>query len=322
MIYKKRSQSVLMKKLEVLVARLPLNHDRRQEIEAYLARHTAGYQGEVTTDYYFQFLNERSYILLHDIRLPFKDTYFQMDTLILTATFILIIEVKNIAGSLTFDHEHNQVIRTCGLKEDVFHDPVLQVERQKRQLHDWLEKMKFPTPPIHTLVVLSREKMIIKNDFKQRLSKKVIRAALLPTKIEELMKKETQPFCTESDLKKLARKFVKEHVPYCPDVLRMFTIAPHEILPGVSCLACSAKPMIRLHARWQCTACGIKSHTAHSKALYEYTLLFGKWIDNKSARNFLKIESRDATRRILQKYSQTQKGSGNFIEYELSHLES
>jgi hypothetical protein len=85
-------------KLYALLRRILPNQPLRQDIESELMKIEAGYKRELSLDYHLSFLPDKEYIILHNIRLSYKTFYFQIDTLILHTNFILILEVKNIAG--------------------------------------------------------------------------------------------------------------------------------------------------------------------------------------------------------------------------------
>ncbi|MFX3623267.1 MAG: nuclease-related domain-containing protein [Ectobacillus sp.] len=134
MIVKERKKPVKIQKLEALLRRLPPQHPKQKEIEENLAKSLSGYRGEQSLDYYLSFLPPKQQLILHDLRLKENGRYFQIDTLILTKAFILIIEAKNIAGTIFFDTAFHQLIRTIDGKEEAFPDPIMQITRQKQQL--------------------------------------------------------------------------------------------------------------------------------------------------------------------------------------------
>jgi hypothetical protein len=143
MIIKKRTISLRIQQLEALLRRLPMHFPKRPEIEGELARYKAGFRGEQTLDYYLSYLPEKEYFIFHDIRLSDGIHYFQMDTLLLSLKYLLIIEVKNFYGTLFFDHTFHQLIRTANGNEEAYPDPILQVKTQQNKLEKWLEINKF-----------------------------------------------------------------------------------------------------------------------------------------------------------------------------------
>ncbi|MBM7659421.1 hypothetical protein JOC85_000188 [Bacillus mesophilus] len=130
----KREIPIHIRRLEALSRRLMKSHPAFHKVHENLLRQRAGYQGEKAIDYYLKYLPKEEYLVLHGLRLFDGVGYFQIDYLIISKSFILVIEVKNIFGTLLFDPEFNQCIRISQDKEEGFKDPILQVERQKNQL--------------------------------------------------------------------------------------------------------------------------------------------------------------------------------------------
>ncbi|WP_198507999.1 nuclease-related domain-containing protein, partial [Bacillus sp. FJAT-42315] len=103
MIMKPRSKPLLLSKLEILMNRLPKRHSQMAAIEEVYGRHQAGYRGEQTVDYFLREVKRNDVFILHDIRLPAGEySFFQIDTVLLTPNFFLIMEVKNYSGQLLF----------------------------------------------------------------------------------------------------------------------------------------------------------------------------------------------------------------------------
>ncbi|MBU8771105.1 nuclease-related domain-containing protein [Cytobacillus oceanisediminis] len=138
MIIKNRLIPIRIRQNEALIRRIPAAHPQRSTIEGDLAKRRVGYRGEQSLDYYLSHLPDKEFTILHDLRLFNGSTYFQIDTLILSPYFALIIEVKNILGTLLFDETFNQFIRTRNEKEEGFPNPLIQAKRQKTQLKTWL----------------------------------------------------------------------------------------------------------------------------------------------------------------------------------------
>ncbi|MFC0188120.1 nuclease-related domain-containing protein [Fictibacillus aquaticus] len=97
--------------------------------------------------------------IFHDLRLTNHIGSFQIDILILTPSYFLILEVKNLSGKITIDPRHQQMTRLNTLGQlDVFPDPLSQVRRQKTQLELWLTAQKITGIPIKTLLVMANPK--------------------------------------------------------------------------------------------------------------------------------------------------------------------
>ncbi|MFY4775400.1 nuclease-related domain-containing protein [Metabacillus sp. RGM 3146] len=187
MIEKERKVPRSILKLEALIQRLPQGHPKSLIIMEELAKRKAGFSGEKSLDYYFSFFEGKEVSIFHDLRLKDESRYFQIDTLFLTRHYALIIEVKNLAGTLYFDPVFNQLIRTIEEKETAFPDPLIQVNRQEHQLKNWLLKNKLPFIPIESIIVITNSQSIIRTSPNNKnLSKKIIRSENLLTKIQHI----------------------------------------------------------------------------------------------------------------------------------------
>ena len=137
--------SIMMKKaiqiplkvesLEAALLRLSKNYVKRPRVEQELGKAKAGYFGEKSIDYYLKDFSSNHFHILHDLRLCIaNDNFFQIDILINTPNYLLIIEVKNYVGSLYFDGNFKQLIREKNGVEEGMENPIPQVINQQRKL--------------------------------------------------------------------------------------------------------------------------------------------------------------------------------------------
>ncbi|MGE6375487.1 nuclease-related domain-containing protein [Peribacillus muralis] len=171
--------------LESLVRRLSPGHVRHPSINEDIKKIRAGYKGEYRVFHLLKALPQKDYLLFHDIRLCGSPFSFQMDILIPTPFFLLIVEVKNMAGEILFDNTFNQLIRiNPDGKTEAFDDPILQVSRQRMHLLDWLKTKNINNLPVETLVVSTHSSTIIRAANKE-LKGKVIRKDRILLQIAE-----------------------------------------------------------------------------------------------------------------------------------------
>jgi hypothetical protein len=249
MIVKEREKPILLEQLEALLRRLHHDHQKRRQVLEDYNKKLSGYKGELAINYPLTFLREDQYFVLHDVRLFDGFHFFQMDTLIVSKRFFLIIEVKNIAGTLTFDSESHQLVRTTEGKEEAFPNPVNQVLRHRMQLKNWLENNDFLSIPIETLVVIANERSIIKSANQHTFPKQVIPAYMIPNKIFELEKKYSNEKIDELDM--IIGALLEDHVPLTPNPLKKYQIQPSsDLIKGVQCPSCLKFPMNRIHGKW------------------------------------------------------------------------
>ncbi|MCD7035399.1 NERD domain-containing protein [Metabacillus sp. GX 13764] len=301
MIIKERTKPTVMLQLEALLRRLPAQHRKRSQIEADLARYTAGYNGEKSIDYHLSFLPEKEFFILHDLRLPSASHFFQMDTLILHANFILILEVKNISGTLVFDQNFHQLIRRIGEKEEAFPDPFLQAARHKKQLQQWLATKYFNDIPLEFLVVISSPSTLIKMvTFNQSFYKKIVHSAVICDRINELLLIQRSPLLEQTSIRRLSRLLQKNHTIKLKPVLEQYQLKLSDCSTGVYCPSCLALPMNRIHGKWVCRECTRQSEKAYLSSLEDYFLLTNSpAISNKEFRSFLNIHSKTMAFNLL-----------------------
>ncbi|WP_102348263.1 NERD domain-containing protein [Bacillus sp. Marseille-P3661] len=301
MIKKHRKIPIKAVKLESLLRRLTFNYPNRQRIEDELAMSLAGYRGQQSLDYYISFLDEQKYLILHDVRLHFKDNYyFQMDTVIVCSSFIVIAEVKNMLGELYYDYAHHQLVRTLNEKVEGFEDPVLQVDRQRLQFKYWLQKNKLPFIPIEPLVVNSNSSAILKIDPQyQKFLQHVIRIPKFPFKIESIANTHKKECMNATDLKKITRLLISQHVPEDPNMIKKFNINRSEILMGVQCPTCNKLPLQRQRGTWYCSSCKKGYKNAHLQAIKDYSMLIDDKINNEKLRSILHLSSKSVASKML-----------------------
>ncbi|MGG4491346.1 nuclease-related domain-containing protein [Metabacillus idriensis] len=321
MIKKELKVSIKIQKLQALLRRLPLHHLMRTKIEEEYAKSMAGYRGELSMDYHLRPLFNKEFLVLHDIRL-LSEQYFQMDIIILTKRYVLILEVKNMSGTLCFDQTFKQLIRTINGREEAFPDPIIQVRRQQKSLRKWLSDYNFPELPIHSFIVISNPTAILKTipAYSETVLKKVIHAASLQEKIESLAFRYKDDLITVKDLNKLSRLLIKHHTPYDPDLLNQFQLNRSELIMGVHCTQCSAVPMMKISGSWVCRKCMFTAKEAYLESLNDYALLLGPTITNKEMRQFLKISSLSSASKLLSALDLPYTGTFKNRKYHLPSL--
>jgi hypothetical protein len=319
MIIKPRTFPVELLQLEALHERLLETHIAKELVRDELGRRMAGYKGEVNLNYPLSFLSPEDFLILHHVRLFDGTHYFQIDTLIITVKFILIVEAKNMAGTLYFDTEFNQLIRKNDDGENAFSDPLLQVKRHKAQLRKWLIPLNLSHLPIESLVVNSNPRTILQSS-SDTVHKKVIHSGQLPFHIEALWEKYQRDHLHKREALELADEIVKNHCPLEVDVLKKFGIKPKELIQGVKCPTCGGFPCKREYGKWTCRHCGAESKDAHIAVLRDYALLIGTEVTNGEVRGFLEVQSGATVNRILTSLNLQSKGSRRWKVHSLKSL--
>lgn len=313
------SYPIRAKKLEAIRRRLVANHEKALLIEQEYMRVIAGYRGESSLKYHLSFLSPGQYHILYGIRLPSAQNqyFFQTDIIILSKSFFLLIEVKNLSGSITYDPAFQQIIQQYNGKEKIYKDPILQVERQKLQFMLWLDKNKIINqPPIRTLVILSNSHAHIKTT-SNNINQPIIRPDKLPFKIAEYEKLHKHEIMSTKEIKRLSRLLYKSHSPEEYNAMQHFELTMHDLKTGVHCPRCEHLPIIKERYTWTCPKCKFSNKEAYVQSLQDYYYLFGPHISNSQFRQFLGISSRHTAQRLLQSIQTKKDGNCKGTKYRL-----
>ncbi|MBV7506050.1 NERD domain-containing protein [Bacillus sp. sid0103] len=301
MVIKERTTPLVILILEALCRRLPLNYPKYQQMLEELGRRQAGYKGEVSLDYYLRLLPIDKYMILHDLNLPDGDYNCQIDTLLLTPEFVLIVEVKNMAGKLIFDTENEQFIQINNDKEKGYPDPIAQSERHKKYLEKLMAEHKFPPVPIDYIVVLSNNyaSYVITGKNTHKVKPRVCKSDVFLNKIQFFEKLYSNPLLHAKDLRKLGRLLVKMNKIPTSNILKKYGINKADLLSGVCCPDCNFLPLVRKKQKWYCPSCDKFSKDAHINALRDYFLLIDLKITNQQFREFTHLDSINIAGRML-----------------------
>lgn len=320
MIEKENEVPIIIRKLEALLRRLPIDHPTRSKVESEYAKCCAGFRGEESLVYHLKLLDMHEYHIFHKVRLPYsKEDYFQMDILILTLRFFLIIEVKNITGTLYFDQHFHQLIRKVLDKEEVFPDPISQVKRQVIQLKAWLKNNRFSEVPVEGFIVISNPSTFIKTTDSSNNPQNVFHAAALPAKIDQMSKKFFNKLINQKELLKISKFILKQNSDMNPDVLNRFQLFNQDIITGVFCKKCMSNMMSRSKKGWICLECKHIDRYAHIYALLDYLLLISPVISNQQTRWFWGISSESSTRKLLVSLELSKSGTKKRTMYHLNY---
>lgn len=272
-----------------------------REIQEELAKCEAGLEGERRLIYFLSEITGPVRIL-HDLRLPFPNgfTYFQIDTLLITPSLLLIFEAKHIHGKLQFNRHTKQLLR--GIHH--FPDPITQVLRHKTGLERWLDQPM----PIKCAVVLTHpaaQLSLIPEDSPDR------EFLLFPTDIPQKIAEwhDTSPATLPlNDIHRLVAILLKHNCPYDPDIMERFQIQPELIHRGIQCGDCMKWTVKRVKKSWVCQRCKTKLKNPHVAALKDYVRLFGTAATNQQIRHFTGIESETVVKKLLLKWSVRHEG--------------
>lgn len=319
MILLKRTIPLTLQQIIVVRSRLNAYHHKQAILEKSEARRWAGYRGELVVDKYLERFATDKFNIFQDLTLAEENEIFQLDTFLFNESFGLILDIKNILGTVYFDKYSKQMIRTYKGEKEGFLNPILQAQIHKMQLQKWLKKHKLPPIPIESLVVFSNPATIIETTpGNEQIFLNVIHANRLHERINELELKYNSPKINKSASKKFSQQLLSGNIPYLINILEKYAILHNEIKLGVRCPICNFVPMMRVSTKWHCPNCKTYSKNAHIPSIYDYLLLNQPTITNQQCREFLNISSPRTIRGFLSKFPMT--GSKKGSSYHLMDL--
>jgi hypothetical protein len=292
---KERSDSLSLKGLIAAQSRLSITHPMVSVLSSKQSIIEAGIGGEqqvaeVLQRYTFPFKNNIS----HDLSLS-SDTYFQMDHFFKTPYFGLILETKNMAGSLEFRDNPPQLIQK---REDgqikYYESPVVQLERNMELISAWLSHRNIDFP-LYGAIVLAYPKQHVEIP---PPNTKILFPNLIPPFIKSLPQQGTR--LDTPTFNKLSSDLLKSHQTYIPKpICESYQIPLGDIQPGVRCASCGKIGMIKLPRTWNCPICKVNNHLAHQGTLVEWFLVVKRTITNRECREFLGVDIHTAKRILL-----------------------
>jgi hypothetical protein len=237
---------------------------------------------------------------------------FQIDTFTLTPCFGIVLEVKNIGEVLEFKNNPPQLIRTReNGQKDGYESPVVQLERNRELLSDWLRYRNIHLP-IYGAVVLAYPKQIVAVPPAKTT---LLFPNLIPTFVKSIPQ-QSKGLDFET-FNWLSAELLKSHQPFIPKpICEAYSVPFGDFRPGVRCEACGRFGMIKLPRTWHCPFCKVNDHLAHIPTLRDWFLIFKRSITNKEFREFLGVDIHTATR-ILQSMNMEIKGTYKDRTYHL-----
>lgn len=280
--------------IEALLRRLDPNDKDYVYFQEMLARLKSGYEGEHKVDrewFEMPYLEDHYLLFNYEIENEFGFTH-QVDTLLLTKSFLLLLEVKNISGRVDYDVQKHQFIRKRqnGV-EDILTNPFDQLNRHEEFFERFLKKLKISLP-IEKAVVMANSSTIIGE---VPSSFPIFHASGLRFFVKKCMMQHQQKI-TNYQLEKLSKFLMSQLKPRNYDL----NISLERIRKGVLCENCNYKVEMKYKLGvWTCPKCNLRSKKAFYQALNDYRLLISNKITNREFRDFFNVNSVDAASKIL-----------------------
>lgn len=241
--------------LENFYARIPNIHPQKLYIDTQLKNIKTGQHGETKLQ---RFLDEVSYqnpplVIRNFITRVHSKRTIQIDYLLVTRKYILLIEVKNIAGHIKFHATPPQIIRTSSDGTSQAMDcPFIQLDRNL----DGFKKI-FPLIeiPVYTSVVWANPSAKLEVPFAP--PHPLIPLKKLPLVIQELEK--NPDIFSPQQFKNFKKKVLATTVSFQNQShCDRYGIHPKELVPGLYCSQCYSA-LTKKFRTWICDQCGNSS---------------------------------------------------------------
>lgn len=310
-----RKEPNLLVALPRLIARLPQNYPRKDELNLsqQLYKIQAGFSGETKVDRYLELLElPKSSIVLTNVHLALSPGHsFQIDTLVLTKQFILLLEIKNMTGNLYFETDPHQLrsIKTNG-EEVITECPITQLEVAKENLRIWLANQGINMDIDGQIILANRNstvKVAPKNApilYLKRLSLYLREKLQGPTKYNL------------AELKKMSEVIESNRLDYNPYPLcDYYNISPHLLKRGQLCSQCNSSMVYQNHKLQFCQNCQLSVLNNYREAIQDWFILINSTMSNRQCRSFLQLKNKDDAYYALKSINLNQKGKSVATKY-------
>ena len=294
--------------LEALVSRLEADDEEFTSFQEAYYRIQAGIAGEekmqrTLADYHFT----GPYKIFYKFEcINEKGFSHQVDALIITPRFILVVEVKQISGTLFYKPAFHEFARQTedGILEN-FPNPFDQAYRHQLFLSHLLSSWGIQLPVLSIVVNAN-----IRTKLDTSLNgSPIIHLSGLPNFLEKLYENYVE---TKVDLLALENKLM---AIACRLPVRR-KIERHRLRNGVLCEKCEFQHVMDYyHGSWACPQCGEKSREAIFLALHHYRVLIGDLITNRELREFVGINCKAVASKLLKRLNFEQFGKGRGVYY-------
>ena len=296
---------------EALMRRGILPESNREALEDFYLRQSIGYDGECIADNYWKDLRLNiPYVLLHSFETTHRNMFHhQIDTLFVCKHFLLIVELKYIAGELSYNIEFNQFWRNHGGQQLTLGDPFAQLSRHELLMSHYLMEIGLDIPIITAVIVTAKSAFL--NEMPNHFH--IFKIEGLGLKLKSWLEKFPEVISNEEVIR-ISSFLMSRFNPRRWDWKRVFPNITYQ--KGVLCSSCN-KRMDYMNGRFICK-CGNKLKSAMYEALNDYRILSNEWISNRELREYLGIVSPNTANKILKKVSGAYIGDNRGRKYLLS----
>ncbi|SHS90229.1 Nuclease-related domain [Mycobacteroides abscessus subsp. abscessus] len=251
-----------------------------------------GFAGEMKFDQLIKNLQEERYVL-SDLLLEINNSYFQIDSVIITQASIYLLDIKNFQGDYYL--ESDKLYSVTSKRE--YKNPVIQLKRSSTLFRQLLQFLKLNYLIESSVIFINPEFTLYQAPMDQPL--------ILPTQVDRFLKDLNRtPSKLNDGHKHLAQKLLSLHQPKNP-----FTTLPkydyNQLQKGIYCKTCFSFFLSVKNQDYVCEKCGEleKINLGVLRNVQEYKLLFPEQkITTQAIYDWCKVDlSKKTISRILKK---------------------
>lgn len=239
-----------------------------------------GYEGELKFDVLTQSLREERFII-NDLLLEVNNSYFQIDTLIISQGIIHLLDIKYFQGDYYLNSDNFYSVTT----EREYKNPIVQLKRSATLFRQLLQNLK-QNYLVDAYVIFNNPEFTL---YQAPLDLPII----LPTQVNRFLRDLNNTSSTLNEgHKKLAQNIISLHQPKNP-----FTRLPEyhydQLQKGIYCESCKSFQVTVQNYDLVCHNCGKheKTEAAILRNVKEFHLLFPEQkITTKSIYDWCKVK--------------------------------
>ncbi|WKA54013.1 nuclease-related domain-containing protein [Planococcus shixiaomingii] len=259
MFMKERVAPHLLETLPRLMHHLPKSHRSSEDVVQDHYKVKAGFGGEQQVDSILK-RARFSYIAIADLQLT--ERFCQIDLVVLTPAFALVLEVKNFSGLLSFDEKSFHMKQeTRDGKLIGYNSPVTQAWNAREELKMLFERLRIELP-VYTTIVPPYSSTLIEQ---APSDIPVIYGYSLNHFISRLP--QTGQLKSPSELEAIGQLLIDHHSPLPKtDYSRVYWCDIGQLKKGVLCI-CGASCQKLSQRTFVCSSCGMKNLDGYERAI-------------------------------------------------------
>lgn len=266
-----------------LKKRLPESHPKYLEVCSDLYNFKAGHGGEERVDEVLRRISfPTPYAVLPNIRLQDQNILStQIDILIMTPQYVMVLEVKNWTGTLNFRDSPSQVIQETPTLTRSLDCPCVQAENTKDRLSHWLQQMDVHLPVYYAVVFPYASTILNVPSSKTG----IYIASELPLVFKKL--NQLSPLITNDMFQRTVSKVWNDNTPFkLNPMCTEYSIPLSDLKKGLFCSHCHFHLMKKSTRMYYCTNCLFIPSNPFVDAMTDWFTMVESTISNKQLREF------------------------------------